>query len=209
MSPFTTSGTASPSVPFAQTHAITKSDNNGEKVLLIVGSDVLPNGIRTIKTSIPRIARLGPRWIEAFNRGSKGRSYGAVKIRFPEDDAEALNIIVTAAHDRFSALPQTLTLEGLVQLARVAERYDLNHLLVGHLGSWLAPHRKHITQRGYEQWLYIAWQFGLENDFIALVEHFATRCKVDEEGQLLVPNSDQLLVCRLPHSALGKSSVTK
>jgi hypothetical protein len=206
MSPLATSGTAPLSSPPLQTHAITKNDSKGEKVLLIVGSDALPNGVRTIKTSIPRIARLSPRWVEAFNRGSKGRSYGVVKIRFPEDDAEAFNIIVMAAHDRFNALPQTLTLKGLVQLGRVAERYDLNHLLVGHIRAWLAPHRERVTQRGYEQWLYVAWQFGLENDFIALVNHLATRCKVDEEGRLLIPDTDQPLACQLPHGALGRSS---
>jgi hypothetical protein len=204
----TISGIAPPSIPFDRTRAVTSDNNKGEKILLIVGRIASPNGVRVIETSNPQITRLGPRWIEVFNRRSRRESSKVVKIRFPEEDVEAMTIVVLAAHDRFDALPRTITLQGLVQLALVAERYDLNHLFVGHIGPWLAPHRERVAHRGYEKWLYVMWQFGLERDYLALTDHLAVVCEVDAEQQLLLPDTKKHIVCRLPNGALGKFITT-
>jgi hypothetical protein len=177
-------------------------------MLLIVGSDKALNGQRTIETSNPHIARLSPRWTEAFMRGTQRRSTTVVKIRFPEDEAEAMSIVVSAAHDNLEALPSRLSLEELIQLALVAERYDLNHVLIGHIGPWLAPHRQRILQcgygQGYEQWLYVAWQFGLKKDYLKLADYFAVHCAVNLQEQLLIPNSDRPIAGHLPDNALCK-----
>lgn len=95
------------------------------------------------------------------------------------------------AHLNTTNLPATIHFDLAVDLARLSQRYDLNHILIGYLDNWLAPHRLHITAPGLEAWLYVAWQFGLGIDYTSLANHLALTCSVDEQNNLLKPKSNE------------------
>lgn len=42
---------------------------------------------------------------------------------------------------------------------------------------------------GYEQWLYVACQFGLVEEYLRLAKHLALNARVDDNGELLNPGT--------------------
>ncbi|KAF1916932.1 hypothetical protein BDU57DRAFT_250426 [Ampelomyces quisqualis] len=102
-----------------------------------------------------------------------------------------MHIILSIAHLTTANIPQSIRLETAFFLARIAQRYDLNHLLIGYIDAWIRPHNNSITKIGCEQWLYIAWQFGLDVYYTKLANHLALHCQVDEHNALLKPGSEE------------------
>jgi hypothetical protein len=99
-------------------------------------------------------------------------------------------------------LPKTLDFEQIVQLAIIAERYDLNHLLIGHVDSWLAPYHACLLKASFEEWLFVAWQFGLEDHYLTLANHLAMNCQVDENFAILELESKLPIIGHFPPNTL-------
>jgi hypothetical protein len=182
-------GTSLPPVLEPQTEYITTSSR--EQMVIIVGREDSPNTLRKFHVSRPHVECMGAHWNAAIERNTRIRFRDVrvtKEILFPDDDSNAIRLCLYIAHLSFAKLPKYLSLDDLVNLARVAERYDLNHLIpFAHLENWMAPHSKRLLQPGYEPWLYVAWQFGLEEDFRQLATHLAVTCQVDDRGELLSP----------------------
>jgi hypothetical protein len=151
------------------------------------------------------IANLGDRWNEVIKQNTIHESlldFRVPHIVFQDDDPRALDLFLYIVHWNTRMLPQTLTLDELVHLAQLADRYDLNHILINYLDLWLAPHRERILEPGYEQWLYVAWQFGLEEDYLRLANHLTINCAVNAKGQLVPPTSKKPIQGIFPPNAL-------
>ncbi|OAK98057.1 hypothetical protein IQ06DRAFT_349783 [Phaeosphaeriaceae sp. SRC1lsM3a] len=82
-----------------------------------------------------------------------------------------------------------LTFHEIKNIAHIAHRYDLNHILIGYLDKWLEPHFAHLLDYDYEEWLYVAWQFGLEEQYLTLANHLAVHCEINDRNELLVPST--------------------
>lgn len=107
----------------------------------------------------------------------------------------------------FTKLPQKLDFPELVRLAQVAARWECHALLAPFIDAWVAPWRARMFNPGYEQWLYIAHEFGYESEHLDLSRHLATRCSVDAQDRLLALDGT-ILESRgaFPFETLGRSS---
>jgi hypothetical protein len=114
------------------------------------------------------------------------------------------------AHVEFSKVPDKLDFKEIVRLAEVAERYGVNRLLVNNIDGWLAPYRDRLLEPGYEEWLFVAYQFGYESEYIELAKHLALRCRVTADGAwLFAPDANGdfgPLEGRFPGNTLGMST---
>jgi hypothetical protein len=164
-----------------------------------------------IHISRSHIANLSDLWDKAIKQNTLHKSL--FNFRVPhivsQDDPRALALLLYILHWNTRMLPQTLTLDELVHLAQLAERYDLNHILINYLDLWLAPHRERILEPGYEQWLYVAWQFGLEEDYLRLANHLTINCAINAKGQLVPPTSKQPIEGVFPPKALCTFSLSQ
>jgi hypothetical protein len=149
------------------------------------------------------ISNLSARWSAALkkNKVRNPLHLTVPQYEFENVDPSAMALILYIAHLNTRCLPQTLSLVQIIQLAKLAEQYDLNHVLIGYLDLWLTPHRRRILERGYEQWLYVAWQFGLEGDYIRLANHLAIHSAVNREGELLYPGCSNRIRGTFPPNA--------
>jgi hypothetical protein len=178
-----------------------------EVITMLVGNEAVPGGLRRFYVSRPHVEQISARWRNTIQRNTSTLFRGLRRTRpilFPDDDANTIRLVLLIAHLQSQKLPKRLSLAELVSLAKVAERYDLNHILISYLDTWLAPHRARLLETGYEQWLYVAWQFGLEDDFLELATYLAVNCWVNSNGALLVPTTQDLVTDTFPPQILCK-----
>jgi hypothetical protein len=182
------------------------SSKAGTQMQLIVGHEGSPGGRATLTVSEPHVRNLSRRWAELVARQtSKCRLWpsGTKRIYLREEDARTMCIYMCIAHLEFQQLPEQLDFPEIVRLAEVAARFDMHHLLGAHIGRWLAPYRQKLMQRGYEEWLFVAYQFGYEDEYLNLAKYLAMNCRVGERGELVGPESDDALSGLFPAKALG------
>jgi hypothetical protein len=188
--------------------------DNGEKLTIIVGNDectrttiiVSPDVVRnlsktweTIVNGAKRHTKLKP-WQSSFRKRAKERR----QVILPHEDPVMMVQVMKIAHYDFNGLFSTLNFGQILAMALISFSFQTNRLLVPFLANWAIPHKKKILDGGYEQWLFIAWQFGFEDDYLKLSKHLATHCKVDEEGQLLSLAGNTVLTGHFPKDALCK-----
>lgn len=89
----------------------------------------------------------------------------------PEDDPEALKVVLLIAHLRFKEVPKTLEFALLVEMAKIVDKYDLVSLLRPWSGQWIAPHGGKLTQEGFEGWSWVAWTFGMRDEWCTVANH--------------------------------------
>lgn len=184
---------------------------SGSKVLLLVGHDGLPGGCHRFLVSEPCLYNLGLRWQELLSNQSItkpsslfGKSPKTVSLR--DEHANTVRLIMHIAHLQFTKLPRTLDFPELVHLADVAARYEAHSLLVNNIHSWLEPYLGRLLDPGYEEWLFIAYQFGYEAEYLELAKHLALHCRVDPSRTwLLAPGTEHILEGKFPVDTLGTS----
>lgn len=94
-------------------------------------------------------------------------------------------LVLCIAQHTTIKLPKDLAFYQLGRLTLTAQRYDLNHILIGYLDKWIEPHRENLLKPGFENWLYIAWQFGLVAEYLTLANHLAVHCEANRGGMLV------------------------
>ncbi|KAH7392623.1 hypothetical protein BKA66DRAFT_567951 [Pyrenochaeta sp. MPI-SDFR-AT-0127] len=154
-----------------------------DSLQLIVGHESLPTGLRKLIVSRPHVTALSA----VFHEISKRRNKKTKQVLLPEDDADMIRLIMLIAHLQSMKLPQDLDLNELVRLALVVERYKVGHILSPYLDAWLAPHRQNMFDPGYEQWLFVTYHFGLEEEYLLLANHLVLHCHMDEDFDLVHP----------------------
>jgi hypothetical protein len=96
------------------------------------------------------------------------------KIPFPEDSPSAFLIILQILHYKFNSLPKEMTLQQIIELAQICDKYDLVSIVGPWLPAWTSPYPKGMNLKewliGNENWLYVAWVFGYEDDFKKLTD---------------------------------------
>ena len=164
----------------------------GPDVLLLVGNGA-DKYVCVLAESILR--QLGPRWESLLSAPAKhARRFlhreWMKTINLRDEHPNAIRLILLIATHQYQKLPKMLDFHEIVHLARTAERYGAQSLLVGYVDSWLTPYRNRLTSPGYEEWLLIAHRFGYEDDYRKLARFLAMNSEIDETGkQLLAPGS--------------------
>ena len=84
---------------------------------------------------------------------------GNDSVLFPEDDAQALQIVLYIAHPQFHSIPAILSFTQLLNLAIICDKYDTARLIFPWFHEWETSFRKAALEQGHECSLLIAWVF--------------------------------------------------
>jgi hypothetical protein len=110
-----------------------------EKVRLRVYSQCLRSASKVLS------AMLKPNWKEGQTLATQ--SY--TEATLPEDDAEAMRTICYVVHHRNDLVPENLTTREILQIAVVANKYDLSTALENFSFRWLnSDTRRTLLDRG-------------------------------------------------------------
>ncbi|KAH7090250.1 hypothetical protein FB567DRAFT_286720 [Paraphoma chrysanthemicola] len=188
-----------------QTEHIAVTRIEQDLLTLIVSSEESPNGLRKFVVSRHHVRFLSDRWNKVLTRPTSHTTFRnrsiISKVHLPDDDAIAMRTFLYIAHAQPTTVPTNVSFDGLIQLARVAERYKLAHLTKGHLIGWLMPHIDRRIDPDPE-WLYVAKQFNLGSKYHSVALHLTQHRPVNAEGQLLNPNTNLPITSLLPSSNL-------
>ncbi|KAF1991477.1 hypothetical protein K402DRAFT_294941, partial [Aulographum hederae CBS 113979] len=116
----------------------------------------------------------------------------ASEVPFPEDDPDALLIVLRIAHLQFALLPRSMSFLMVVKLAVLCDKYDTVALVKPFLSMWVDPHKENLLTVNYQEWFFVAWVFGYEEEFNQLLHHSVVRVGRDLFARGLFLNSRPL-----------------
>ena len=139
-----------------------------------------------------------------FKKAKVSKSSGVREVRFEDDDADALLLVLRIAHLKFSNLPATLNYKELLSLAIICDKYDLVHLVRPWLYKWEKTLKPSSNSHGNEGWLFIAWTFGDTPSYKALTDLLVRHCTTVNTGECF--RSGRLIVGdHIPPGSIGQS----
>jgi hypothetical protein len=127
-----------------------------------------------------------------------------VPVEFPEDDPDALLILLRIAHLQFHEIPKSISFSWLTELAILCDKYDSVRLLQPFIEQWMSSWTLLCLEPGYEAWLFIAWSSGCEQIFDLLAVSLVLSIELDGEGRIL-SSGNELHVDHMPPRSIGKS----
>ena len=101
-------------------------------------------------------ALLSPHFIE----GSQLATQAAVEIPLPEDDPKAMSIICMVLHFRNNDVPNSLELEELLCITKLADKYDCIEALKHVARTWVRIDATNCDQEDLSILLMVAFYFG-------------------------------------------------
>ncbi|KAF8248366.1 hypothetical protein K440DRAFT_626203 [Wilcoxina mikolae CBS 423.85] len=126
-----------------------------------------------------------------------------------DHDPTALSVVLYIIHGRPQFLPDEISFENLMEVAIVVDYYDCAEIMRPWSEMWMAQWRDYAETLGYENWLFIAWVFGVQEVFGALTKTFSRNC-VKRNGEFMVnragPDAEtkiwKVLDCHIPQSII-------
>ena len=122
------------------------------------------------------------------------RTRSSVEVPLPDDDYDAVRILMDIIHLRTKSVPQRVSLQTMIALATLVDKYEWHDAVRPYIEGWMVhlPFTLKIFSSKLKYWLWIAYVFQLPDLFrkctaIATTdgsEPFAVR---DEEGELPIP----------------------
>ncbi|KAK7521358.1 uncharacterized protein IWZ02DRAFT_482463 [Phyllosticta citriasiana] len=107
------------------------------------------------------------------------------EVELPDDDAAALKILLNIAHLHFDQIPSKLELLTLYKVTVLTDKYDATRLIRPWAQSWTDEYLNHAEDRGFEEWLWIAWELGMTEIFERTTHSLVTRTEISEHGTLV------------------------
>ena len=170
---------------------ITLFDPQGDVKLLPSSSDGVQVFVVSSKTmtlvSDPWRAMLDPRGMfsEAQPQGSK-------EIPLPDDDPEPLSLLLHIAHLQFDKVPLQLEFEDLLAVAILTDKYQATQVVRPWLSRWIKHLEDLVDKPGYEEWLRIAWDFGIGSFFKRVASRMVVESRISEDGKCLTSTGKAL-----------------
>lgn len=144
-----------------------------------------------MKVSSKAMSMASPVWRAMLDPKGRFRESqpGNDEIDFPDDDAEALLILLLAAHLRFQDVPQELYYEQLLKICVACDKYDCVSLVRPWISRWQARQIHHAGQDYYEDWIFIAWTVGDQETFERIGRRFVKTCRTgsNDPGRCTTP----------------------
>lgn len=177
---------------------------NGNLVL-IVGGKSCHRPPRKMILHYDTLRHVNSNWEEELAKSKSEGLFSRRRIHhLPDDNADMVLILMWASHPwHFAKVPRQLSFSQLLAMAVTCNKYDMNMQVSPYLAKWIAPHQSKLLAPRCEKWLNIAYQFGLERHYVALVQHLALNCRADRDGALYVPDRHERLSERIPKDGLG------
>ncbi|KAM3066357.1 hypothetical protein ACMFMG_003134 [Clarireedia jacksonii] len=105
-----------------------------------------------------------------FREGAALRFNGKAEVPLPEDDPDALKILVDIIHSRHKHVPKKIDLDLLTNVAILVDKYRLHEAVELYSDIWIKGLLSTVPKsiQGGDavlQWLCISWIFELEEEF--------------------------------------------
>ncbi|APA05386.1 hypothetical protein SS1G_09804 [Sclerotinia sclerotiorum 1980 UF-70] len=114
-----------------------------------------------------------------FKDGYAMKAHGKVEVPLPDDDPEAMRILVDIVHCHHKDVPRKVKLGLLTHLAILVDKYRLHEAVQIYSDMWISHAKKRfpssMAEDGTEvclQWLCISWVFEKSRDFTAMTRIF-------------------------------------
>lgn len=151
-------------------------------ITLLVGSGKVQ---QPVLVSSPVLQIASPVWKAMC--GEHWKESEAHEIPLPDDDVEAMLIVLRIVHLKFHDLPEKkgMSFNTLYKLAIVCDKYDLVQVVRPFLDlhcwaqSYIYPTH---TRSHHPAWLFVAWTFGYTESFEALACDMVNTVTVGPDG---------------------------
>lgn len=159
-------------------------------LVLFVGNPITESiGPQRIVVSPHVLSDLSPVLHQLYKKDSERHGKWSHKrktrLDLPNDNPDVMIQIMYIAHLQFDKVAPSLTFPQLVDLALASQRYETSKILIPFLSRWTAQYRGEYLQPGREEWLFVAYQFGFEEDFRRLARHLVFNCRINDHGHLI------------------------
>jgi hypothetical protein len=174
------------------------------------GSDVPKVSQRTLVVSSAVMRIASPVWNRMFDPKcgfmEAYQSSANQEVYLPDDNAEAMLLVLQIAHLLFKNVPQTLEFDQLLNVAILCDKYDTVGLIRPWLPKWEGKLKPLAYAAGYEDYLFISWAFGDYYTYGGLARKLVHTSKSNAAGQLISPTRG-LLEFKMPPCAVGQSKL--
>jgi hypothetical protein len=147
--------------------------------------------------SDPFKAMLGPNG--AFSEAQPGNDE---PIPLPEDSLDALTILLWIAHLHFNKVPARLEFEELLAVAVLTDKYQATQMVSPWLSGWVKNLKNTVCKDGYEEWLWIAWEFGLADIFKDVANKLFWESRTNANGDCVTARG-KVLTENMPPEIIG------
>ncbi|CAJ2504019.1 Uu.00g114130.m01.CDS01 [Anthostomella pinea] len=107
-------------------------------------------------------------------------------VKLPDDDPDAMKVLLDISHSRFADVPQVMYPDELYPITVITDKYDLTHLLQPWAEGWLSLLREHPRLNDEHFWigwnLWIAWYLGEDYLFRKAINYMATSFNAQTKG---------------------------
>ncbi|KAE8453983.1 hypothetical protein EG329_007759 [Mollisiaceae sp. DMI_Dod_QoI] len=138
--------------------------------------------------------------LDGFKEGHKLESAGKAEIPLPDDDPEALIILLDIIHGRNRRIPRQISLDLMTKVTILVDKYQMVEAAEVFSESWIEHLKMSIPteyvtpedQTAVHKWIGISWVFGNRKEFQDMTMFVQRGCGSDleekiEEG-LLIPD---------------------
>lgn len=115
----------------------------------------------------------------SFKEGYSTKAHGKVEVPLPDDDPDAMRILVDIVHCHHKDVPRKVKLSLLTHLAILVDKYRLHEAVQIYSDMWISQAKKKfpssMAEDGIEvclQWLCISWVFEKARDFTSMTRIF-------------------------------------
>ena len=129
------------------------------------------------------------------------------ELSLEDDYPHALTVTLLALHSRSDMVPMELTFRNLVELAIVCDKYDCRGGVLPWVDTWAGAWKTRMLKRekGYEEWLFVAWVFGIEEGYDELSRGVILESYIDPgSGKLKSKGGAGLEALTIPEAVLGR-----
>lgn len=175
-------------------------------LFLTVGGDLNKDGAKLTRFQVCRRAvRLAsPVWRAMFDDEQSWTA--AAECSMPEDDPEAMEVLLNIAHLRFNKASISSTHALIINIAVLCDKYDTVGLVRPWLLRWLEPLLPWDSNKiSIKDRLFIYWTFGMMTDFKIAIDTVVCELSKHTDGRYFV-DQDPLdgFANRLPSIVIGK-----
>jgi hypothetical protein len=138
-----------------------------------------------------------------FREGEELRGMKKISLPLPDDDTEAMKILIHLIHCKLNFVPLEVNLELFTNIAILVDKYRMHEVLRIMAPIWT----KHLeadmlkTWNSCVRWICIAWVFGMREEFRKATQFLHQR-SVKHISELM--QEENLSLLPIPEHVLGK-----
>ena len=156
--------------------------DTGDRTILVGEAET---GQRMYKVQSLLMTMTSPVWKVMLAPGSFLEGNPDVLVELPDDDPDALLILLRILHFQNDLVPKELpSFDCLVEIAVLCDKYDTVNVVRPYLENWMSPWIQFCFEPGYEHWLFVAWTFGCPKIFDALAASLVLDAEVHSDGKV-------------------------